>query len=363
MADRVGRRPATSAFAMNWDLVDLLACPGCGGDVTLAEAREARGKVQSGKLACGTCDVCYPIRGGIPRFADADARSSKTAEHFELEFTASAEGDRDVDEPELLAFIFSSRTGLAPAGADLRGDWYPTSAPAGYSADFSTLTGKLVLEGGCGAGRFLPMLAPHAVRVVGLELGPHIDRAAARCAALGNVDLVQGSVLAPPLRRRSFDITYTLGVLHHTEDPASGARALAECVAPGGLLSIWVYGPGYWGRGIQRMTGKAIHACMQRIGPTAAHSLVEHWLLPLGRLQGRLARRRWTKLLGAPAFALSVPRHPVPEVMVATIFDYFGAPIISTHGEDEVRDWIARCGFDVRSLPVPTSVQGVRRTS
>ncbi len=344
---------------MNRDLVDLLACPDCGGVLDLSIESEAESRVTAGELQCAGCEQSFPIVRGVPRFAGSTPTA--TAEHFELEFTADAEGDRDIDEPGLLAFLFNSRTGLDTAALEPRADWYPTEAPPGYEADWSELRGRMVLEGGCGPGRFLPLIAPHAGRVVGLELGPHVDRAADRCAEFANVDLVQGSVLRPPFRPGVFDVVYSLGVLHHTPDPAGGARSLAALVGQGGKLALWVYEPGYWGRGIQRLTGRAVHAYMRRLGPARAHAFAEHRLLPLGRLQMRLARRRVTKILGAPLFAVSVPRHPKAEVMLATIFDYFGAPIISTHETDEVVAWLASEDFgELRPLPVPTSVLASR---
>jgi len=48
--------------------------------------------------------------------------------------------------------------------------------------------------------------------------------------------------------------------------------------------------------------------------------------------------------------------------MMATIFDYFAAPIISTHTAPEVLGWLEGEGFsEVSPLPVPTSVRATKR--
>jgi len=348
---------------LNLDLVELLACPKFRHPVRLENASEEGGRVTSGRLVCTGCGSSYRVRDGIPRHEQkASDRAEQTARHFTVEFTADAAGDRDIDEAALVEFILHSRTGLDPNALKFGGgDWYPTECPSGYRADWSGFAGKIVLEGGCGPARFLPLVAPHCKRVIGLELGSHVERAANRCRHLDNVDLVQGSVLNPPFRQGAFDLVYSLGVLHHTERPGAGARALGSLVAPGGQISLWVYGLNYWGRGVRRLTGKAIHSALADRDPEDAYRLAKRWLYPLGRLQGRLARRRWTKLAAAPVFAISVPRHPVPEVMMATIFDYFAAPIISTHDDAEVRGWLEDAGLaDIESLPVPTSVRATR---
>ena len=348
---------------MNRDLVDLLACPYCRSPLKLEVRSALREEVDAGTLGCPDCNRDFPITNGVARFlGDANGETDRTSAHFALEFSADAIDDLDIDPDDLIAFIFLSRTGLdVNAFRYGQRDWYPTASPDGYSPDWANLTGKVILEGGCGPARFLPVLAPHCKRVIGLEFGPHVDRAAQRCRGHRNVDVVQGSVFRPPFRPGAFDLVYSLGVLHHTESPAEGAHALGSLVAPEGQIALWVYGPDYWGRGVRRVTGKAIHSALSRMDPPDAYRAAKRWLFPLGEVQARLAKRKWTKLAGAPLFAVSVPRHPVPEIMMATIFDYFGAPIISTHDASEVCDWLADAGFEnVEPLPVPTSVRATR---
>jgi hypothetical protein len=91
--------------------------------------------------------------------------------------------------------------------------------------------------------------------------------------------------------------------------------------------------------------------------PDRARRFVHRWLYPLGRLQYTLAARRWTKLLAAPVFVVSVPRMHDRDEMLATILDYFGPGLISTATCDDVELWLRRAGIsDVERLPVPISV-------
>ena len=42
--------------------------------------------------------------------------------------------------------------------------------------------------------------------------------------------------------------------------------------------------------------------------------------------------------------------------MIATIYDYYGPPIISTHTYEEVESWLSEIGFaEMRRVPVPTA--------
>ena len=45
-------------MAINKELLEILACPKCKGDITLNDKEDG--------LVCGNCKLLYPIRDGIP---------------------------------------------------------------------------------------------------------------------------------------------------------------------------------------------------------------------------------------------------------------------------------------------------------
>lgn len=343
-----------SARALSDQLMGLLACPDCGQGV------EQRSYDQ---LKCEACARIYPVRDGIPRLLPSDlvnlGRPTSTAAHFEMEFNLQ---ERVVDPSStLLHYLLLSRTGLDPA-LKHRDDIpeYPEALNTeAYNPNLTALSGLSVLDGGCGGGRFLPIAAEAAEHVVGLELGDHVEVAAARVKHLGNVDVVQGSVLAPPFKSEGFDLCYSLGVVHHTPDPRGAARGLGSLVRRGGCMALWVYAPTYWGGAIKGPIAKLIHQGMSRMSPANKRRMARAILLPIGRLQLHLARRAWTKMLAAPLFAVNVPRHPDRSEMLSNILDYYGAPIISTHSHEEVERWLLDAGFqNVERLPIGTACLG-----
>jgi SAM-dependent methyltransferase/uncharacterized protein YbaR (Trm112 family) len=345
------------------DVLERLACPDCRNGLVL-DGGAAEAAVSEGSLACVACGRRFEVRSGIPRLLPGAAPTraqQATAEHFTGEFTAFTDGDRDLGDPALNRWIFYTRTGLDPQLLALpRQDWYPTVVPEQAPApDGSELRGKWVLDAGCGPGRLANVAAPDAGRLIGLDIGDHIDRAAQVCSAHGNVGFVQGSVLAPPFAAGSFDVVYSVGVLHHSPDPAGAVLALAGLVRPGGRLCVWVYPPEYWGGRLRGPVNRAVHRYVRDLPIARRHRLAVRLLYPLGRLQERVARRRWTKLLLAPLFLLSVPRLPQRDAMIATILDYFGPRIVSTHSPQEVAGWLRAAGLeDVGTLPVRSSASG-----
>nr|WP_321496156.1 methytransferase partner Trm112 [uncultured Methanolobus sp.] len=56
------------------DLMDILACPICKGDLVLNIEKEDASEVISGTLYCSVCNEYYPIEGGIPNMLPPDLR-------------------------------------------------------------------------------------------------------------------------------------------------------------------------------------------------------------------------------------------------------------------------------------------------
>src|SRR5438874_6068371 len=109
--------------------------------------------------------------------------------------------------------------------------------------DISGLDQKHVLDAGCGGGRYTAawrMLgAKQAVGIDASEIG--IDDAVKRTdeANLEGVEFKQGNVLSLPFENQSFDIVFSSGVLHHTENWQQGVSELVRVLKRGGLG--WLY--------------------------------------------------------------------------------------------------------------------------
>ncbi len=51
---------------MRRSLMDILCCPVCKGDLTLAVEKEDEKEILEGRLHCAACNADYPIHDGIP---------------------------------------------------------------------------------------------------------------------------------------------------------------------------------------------------------------------------------------------------------------------------------------------------------
>ncbi|RZN37386.1 MAG: Trm112 family protein [Methanophagales archaeon ANME-1-THS] len=62
---------------MKRELMDILACPICKGDLELSITEEdERGEIVHGSLYCKKCDERYPIEDGIPNLLPPELRRS-----------------------------------------------------------------------------------------------------------------------------------------------------------------------------------------------------------------------------------------------------------------------------------------------
>ena len=60
---------------MKPDLMEILCCPVCRGDLTLTSTRTEGGEILEGTLNCAHCRVNYPIEDGIPNLLPPDSSS------------------------------------------------------------------------------------------------------------------------------------------------------------------------------------------------------------------------------------------------------------------------------------------------
>jgi SAM-dependent methyltransferase/uncharacterized protein YbaR (Trm112 family) len=204
---------------MKESLLDLLACPTCGGDILLAYASKYDGaEIIEAVLTCKKCTREYKVVRGVPRFADLgkiESDKAATAENFGWQWTNFTQEDPKYKE-QFLGW-------LKPVTQDFFKD-------------------KVVLEGGCGKGRHTKLAAEWGAKdVVGIDLGDGVESAFALTRDLPNAHIVQCDIFKLPLKK-VFDYAFSIGVLHHTPDPKKAFISLAGKLKKGGHISAWVYG-------------------------------------------------------------------------------------------------------------------------
>ncbi len=105
------------------------------------------------------------------------------------------------------------------------------------------LRGKLLLDVGCGAGRFAEIALNCGARVVAVDMSAAAWACRRTVARFHETDylVLRADLFDLPLQLQAFDGVYALGVLQHTPDPLQAVQTIARYVAPGGRLATWIY--------------------------------------------------------------------------------------------------------------------------
>ncbi len=123
-----------------------------------------------------------------------------------------------------------------------------------------------ILDAGCGSGvgtEYIAHQNPEA-EIWAFDLSQHsLEIAATRCERSGapSVQFQQLNVYDCDQLPGSFDLINCVGVLHHLSDPTLGLQRLAEKLAPGGILHLFLYGE--LGRWEIRLMQRAIRLVVQ----------------------------------------------------------------------------------------------------
>ena len=106
------------------------------------------------------------------------------------------------------------------------------------------LSGAVILDCGCGPGRFLDVVASKNGRAIGVDLSEAVEPASENFRGNPNVLVCQGDVLNLPVKDRSVDAAFSIGVFHHTPSPRKAFEEMCRAVRGDGRVSVCVYGKG-----------------------------------------------------------------------------------------------------------------------
>jgi SAM-dependent methyltransferase len=201
------------------------------------------------------------------------------------------------------------------------------------------LRGLLVLDAGCGGGRYARLAGRSGARVVGVDLSDAVEKAVTLCAELPDVAIVQADLLELPLTEGAFDLAFSIGVLHHSPDPRRAFAQVAARVKPGGRLAVWLYRrntpPQEW-----------LNSGLRAVTTRLPARVLEPFGAGLGLLGGvPLLNRTLNKVA-------NFSNHPDWTLRVCDNFDWYAPRYQSHHTVDELRGWFADEGFeDLVTLP------------
>lgn len=332
----------------------------CGGSLGLEILKQDE-EVQEGILDCARCGRIYPVINGIPRLLPDALVHLVPAFHKEFfrknrarlaSFLARG-AERDeydwwaVEERTLGSYSYQWRK-----FKEMFPEWEEVFLRSIAPIEPSFFRGKLGLDAGCGFGRSLYYAAFYEAEIIGMDLSEAVEAARENTRRFPNVHVIQADIFHPPLRERSLDFVYSIGVLHHLPDPKRGFLTLTSLLALGAPIFIWVYSRG---RGRQIALFNLMRVISTRLplrvldllclGIAATHWAL--WIAPY-RLLSRFRRMRW--LAQHLPFTL-YSRYPF-QVLHADWFDGLSVPLVNYYRREEIVEWFREAKLErVRTDP------------
>jgi SAM-dependent methyltransferase len=203
---------------MHEEHLHLLRCPLSGEKLKLLDEHYSfDGHIESGVLLSSSHR--YPIKRGVPRFLLPQSdREKDTIEAFSEQWFQA--GNYSLTYGQDAQYFDSYLHPLRP----------------------DEIENLVVLDAGCGNGRLIEYCLNFSPKlIVGLDYSQSVEIAFERTRKFSNVLIVQGSILAPPLKHISFNKIYSLGVIHHLEVPEKGLRQLGKLLNANGKMHVWIY--------------------------------------------------------------------------------------------------------------------------
>ena len=191
-------------------LISCLSCPSC----------KHRLNNSGSELTCPNCSKGFPVVGEIPRFVPKE----NYAESFGLQWNRFANTQID------------SKVGTNRSEIRFREEtlW-----------DERDLNGKLVLDAGCGSGRFSEIALKLGASLIAVDYSSAVEASKQNLSAPDKL-IVQGDLAALPILDQTFDFIYCIGVLQHTSEPARIVKELLRCLKVGGEITLTFYENSSW---------------------------------------------------------------------------------------------------------------------
>lgn len=196
--------------------------------------KEKFGHIIYGKLYNSTS--VYPIHNGIPRFVPESFYKAPLCNSKEIQTAES----------------FGNKWNEKRHGVLGRKNWDTENLTEQFMAllgcqSFSQLkdilgNAQYILNAGCGTAwsEYLFNINSETQRHC-IDISLAVEMAYKKTKNFKNVIVSQASIFELPYKDETFDIIYSLGVIHHTPDPEKALKALVKKLKPDGLIGIYIY--------------------------------------------------------------------------------------------------------------------------
>jgi ubiquinone/menaquinone biosynthesis C-methylase UbiE/uncharacterized protein YbaR (Trm112 family) len=208
--------------------------------------------VDTGIISCPKCRVWHPILHGLPVMLPFRTRhilgfSEQHAREIQkLGDGYSPPNHKPMPGEESVLKTFS-REWLDYPTEDVLWTWTHEQRETIFLAEIGGIPlsekPSTFLELGCGLGVITSFAARHLKGdAIGVDLSLSSGKAVQKFRDDPFLHFIQASLWKIPLEKKSVDVTYSHGVLHHTFSTRKAFGEMARFCKSGGICYLWIYG-------------------------------------------------------------------------------------------------------------------------
>lgn len=325
-------------------LLGLLVCPHCYNRMEPYALQMEDGEIKDGIMKCLECDQCYPIVNFIPRLLPSSLyRDTEFIDQYQDRLgqlgitTRSPQCSQDslarLKADTIKRFGFEwleyGRFGWDDPVFNIEREEKVFRKKS--LLDPQDLQGKLVLDAGCGNGRYSYWAAQYGAEVVGVDLGYGVESAYTNTKNNKDIHIIQGDIFNLPFPEETFDVIFSIGVLMHTGDARLALMSLTKHLKMEGVMSFHLY---HKGNPIYEFNDFILRKITTRL---SVGQLVRftRLMFRIAKILDKVSVLKYVNLL------IRLEKHP------HCIFDWYSAPIATHHTYSEVYEWCRELGLRI----------------
>ena len=215
---------------MKKTLLNYICCPICSGEFEAISIDSEKEEIINGKLFCNSCDINYPIIKGLPIILNKVGKMANTKDAFSSQWRILSKGG------------FETNTIYSQEESEELNEFKKTFD----INNWNELNGKSILDAGCGSGRLTSNVAKNAIdsTVIGIDISDGAVLANERAMKSTNHHVIKCDINNLPFRKGLFNVIWSQGVIHHTQNTYNSFKKLLEIIDPNGQIYILLY-PNY----------------------------------------------------------------------------------------------------------------------
>lgn len=189
----------------------------------------------------------------------------------------------------------------------------------------------LILDAGCGNGRYTHMASLNGAIVIGVDLGHGVKAAYRHMKTLPNVHLAQADLFNLPFKKNLFDVIFSTGVLVHTGNAKKAFNSVSQHSKSGGIFVAHLC---HKRNPIFEIINRTLRFFTTKLS-IKYNLLFARFMAKQGKkLMEKGTWSKWFKYIEI----LPTEHH---------MFDWYSSPYLSHHTYPEVKKWFEDANFEI----------------